>query len=146
MKKEVNRIEELQRKVHLKSEKLQITGIVDAVIIKKVNNEVTSVIPIEVKTGSTNTKRPEKQHVMQLVAYILMAQEKWGKEKVKHGYIIYKDSKEKYRIEISEELERELIEAISNIKKILAEETLPPPTRNPRKCEPCEYRKYCKRI
>jgi len=146
IKKQGEIIEELIRKYPLSSEKLGISGIVDAIIIRKIGNEIINIVPIEIKTGSKYTKRPEKQHIMQLVTYILLAQEEWGTEKVTHGYIIYKDTKEKYRIEPTEDLIQELNNAIRDLREILEKEKIPPPTKNKKKCHACEYRKICRGI
>ena len=139
-------IEELQRKVYLVSQKLNLSGIIDAVIIKKKHGEIIKVIPVEVKTGSKYAPRPEKQHIMQVIAYIILAQEYWGKEKVPHAYIIYKDTNERYVVKPDERLFKELNDAIEAIKKIQEEEQLPPPTNDFKKCNACEYRKICLRV
>ena len=88
------------------SEKLRLVGKPDYIV--KINN---AFIPVEVKKG--NHLPPFQSHIIQLIAYCYLVEEKY-KTKVPYGILAY----ENYQIKIpySEDKKEELLEVIKIMK------------------------------
>jgi len=133
---------EIKRQQFLYSKDLGLSGIIDILLFKKSGDEIEEIIPIEIKTSSIKTHKPRKQDTMQLIAYIVLAKERWNK--THKGILYYKEMDKKFVISLSNELYSELLRAIKAIRRIILDEYLPEGTSDIRKCYSCEARKLCK--
>lgn len=71
-------------------------------------------LPVEVKTGRTPTNEPYQNHVMQLMAYCYLAEEKYAST-IRGGIIKYPDKE--YRVQYTDEARRSVEVAVSDILK-----------------------------
>ncbi len=132
----------IERQVYLHSERLNLSGTIDIVIYAMNNDNIEEIIPVEVKTSAIPSKKSRKPDVMQLVAYLVLAREKWNK--TERGFLYYSDIDKKFEIHLTEDLSKQLESAIEDIKRIIREEIFPEPTRDKRRCYSCEAKNFCR--
>lgn len=119
--------------VHLSSEKIGLHGKVDALLITD-----ESVIPVEFKM---TLKKPSWGHIMQLVAYGILAEEKYGKPCIQ-GFILHDKRGKTLPIEISNDKKHRLLNLIQEIKNSF-ESVLPSSPASITQCTQCEFYVHC---
>lgn len=120
--------------VWLESSELGLRGLVDIVI--EMEGEL---IPVEYK----QTRREVGRHIWQQVAaYGMMLEEAWHKP-VRRGLIFSLLSRRVKEIPITEELRREVWEAVRAMREMVERERMPEPPRRRGKCRNCEFRRFC---
>jgi len=99
-----------------------------------------SLIPVEVKTGSTPDS-PYDSHLLQLMAYGLLIQSNYA-QTPEYGLLHYPEKD--FRVDFSPELERRLMETLEGIRQI--ERVNEAPARShasSARCRSCGYRGIC---
>jgi CRISPR-associated exonuclease Cas4 len=124
-------------KVHLASERLGLTGLLDMVVIT-----VQEAIPVEFK----NTTGPlGLNHKYQLVAYALLVEEQWD-QPVRRGFVYRIPIKRSQELPITPNGRRFVLRALEQIRRLIATETMPLPTTRRGRCRDCEFRRFCNDI
>ena len=94
--------------------------------------------PVEYKHGS---KREREHDDLQLCAQAICLEEMTGKS-VPRGAIFYHSSRRRREVEFTEALRSEVETATDEIRKMMAEKTLPPPVNDSR-CRHCSLKESC---
>ncbi|MFN8931865.1 MAG: CRISPR-associated protein Cas4, partial [Pseudanabaena sp.] len=121
------------RAIWLKSEQYGLIGKSD--LIEEVDGNL---YPIEYKRGH---KGEWDNDVMQVVAQALCLEEMTGKSVTK-GYVYYAQTHQRQEIEITSELRKEAIAAISEISQMMETGKMPPAIYGNR-CKGCSLFKQC---
>lgn len=103
--------------------------------IDLIKKEGENILIGEVKKSS----RFEKPSIMQLSFYLLKLKENGVNAK---GEILIPKERRKISVELTNDLETELKQTISEIEKIIAEVRIPPKEKI-RFCTHCAYREFC---
>jgi len=122
-----------------KSEKLNLTGIIDVLEVHNIQGE-KSYVPIELKTGKYPEKGMWDGHRIQLGAYMLLLEDA-GKN-VTQAAIKYRGT-EKRMLQMNTFLRNEINELVKKTNAILKNLELPLYTDNKNKCKSCPYREKC---
>jgi CRISPR-associated exonuclease Cas4 len=120
--------------VVLSSARLGLRGRVDLVI-------VTSSCLAVVEFKDT-PRRPARNHAVQLCAYALLAEERWGLP-CPRAFVHSPQTGRTYSIPLSQELRTATLEAITTVRALVAAERFPPPTLHLGRCRECEFRPLC---
>jgi len=121
-------------KVHLASKRLGLSGLLDMVVIT-----AQEAIPVEFK----NTSGPlGLNHKYQLVAYALLVEEKWDRP-VRRGFVYRIPIKRSQELPITPNGRRFVLRLLAQIRRLIATETMPPPTTQRGRCRDCEFRRFC---
>lgn len=120
--------------VHLFSERLGLSGLVDMVIVR-----AHEVIPVEFKT---TTGGVGQNHMLQLTAYGMLAEERWG-QPAERGFVYLVPQKQARQVALSGEMRQTVLAMLQDIRWSLDHESKPPPTPRRSRCADCEYRRYC---
>jgi CRISPR-associated exonuclease Cas4 len=118
----------------LVSERYGLRGRPDYVIA-----EGDHLIPVEVKTGRT-PKGPLFSHILQLAAYCLLIEEKYGRAPP-HGVIRYEGAS--HEIEYNEDLKKLLVGKLQDMRAALAKGEAHRNHNRPGKCIHCSRRDGC---
>lgn len=122
---------EVMYDVPLRSMKHRIRGVADAVII-------TPRGPSVVEFKAVKSKRIQKHHEYQLVAYAMMAEEQYGI--AEESYLVYRNRY--FKVRVTEDKRKRVENILAKVRKMIRSEE-PPPVRPSRKCKTCWYRKLC---
>ena len=124
------------RKFHISlyAESLGLSGVLDLLIETK-----DSAFPVEFKD---TTQRLNLNAKYQLTAYALMVEECLG-QSVSQGFIYRIPTGRITVVPISKTLRRRTLDAIKQIRSMLSNEWMPPPTPQRGKCVECEFRRFC---
>lgn len=113
------------------------------------DDKTKEIFVVDLKSGKAPPAM-EKYHALQLAAYFLMIESRFGPLAVKRGIIRYlDDGGREHSVENSEELKAELLErvrAIAEAKKQLEKGGVPVLVRNHtarHRCKACEFRSDC---
>ncbi len=120
--------------VHLYSERLGLSGLLDMVITTP-----TEVIPIEFKH---TTGKPGLNHKYQLAAYALLVEDKWQRP-VRRAFVYFIPAKQALEVPITPNMRRFVIKTLGKIRAMVATELLPGPTHHRGRCVDCEFYRYC---
>ena len=120
--------------ISLHAESLGLSGVLDLLI--ETENEA---FPVEFKS---TTQRLNLNAKYQLTAYALMVEACLGKS-VSQGFIYRIPTQRITVVPISEPLRRKTHQAIEQIRNMLSDERMPPPTPQRGKCVECEFRRFC---
>jgi len=120
--------------VRLYSKRLGLSGRLDMVIITG-----REVIPVEHKFTSHHVAR---HHLYQLAAYAMLVEDRW-KRPVRRGFVYLIPSKQAEEIIITSNRRTRARQALHEIRRMIATESMPPPTRYRGRCTDCEFRRYC---
>ncbi|MGQ0601534.1 MAG: CRISPR-associated protein Cas4 [Anaerolineales bacterium] len=120
--------------VPLSSARLGLRGEVDMVV----TTPEGEIIPVDYKLS----KIAGAHFHLQLAAYALMLEEMRG-EQVRRGFLYFIPLRRAEEVIIGPRLRQELVEALAEMRAILATEKMPLPTRQIRKCLTCEFRRFC---
>jgi CRISPR-associated exonuclease Cas4 len=119
------------------SDNLGLIGKIDQLELHK-----ETVIPIELKTGSSPKNGIWPGHKIQIAAYALLLEDQYHK-KVNTGSVIYLDQNIKRTIIINPFLKDEIIGLRKEVEQLLTSKQLPDFTENPNKCQKCGLKKQC---
>ncbi len=117
------------------SRKFRLTGKPDYIV----RQDSGALIPIEVKPNRTAPK-PRFSDVMQLTAYAVLIQETYG-DRPAYGLLKYRDHV--FRIDLTEELQTELFEVLSEMRAARRAQNVPRSHDDPTICKYCGYRDAC---
>ncbi len=133
------KIKDKRYNVELTSEEENLTGVLD-ILAEGENGEL---LPIEVKTTSTNNGKAWRDHILQLTFYSILLQKRFGK-KVRRGFIYYVGEEKLIEIQISTDDVKYVEKIIKDIKRMLKEEKPPKARVSRRKCTGgCGYKWIC---
>jgi len=99
-------------------------------------------IPIEVKTG--NHHFPKIHHMMQLIAYCQLTKEHFNKS-TPFGYLIYPDTKKRFKIAFSRAEKNQLRENIHLMRNTMDTGIVYRNHDNKKKCDSCKMKNICKK-
>ena len=129
-------LDEGSRTFHLAlhAESLGLTGVLDLLIETE-----NGAFPVEFKS---TTQRLNLNAKYQLTAYAMMVEECLNKT-VSQGFIYRIPTSRITAVPISDILRRKTLDAIHQMRELLTQERMPPPTLQRGKCVECEFRRYC---
>jgi len=122
--------------LELKSSKLGIVGKIDTIVKTK---EGTYLIE---RKNAIGYKKPNKDHLYQAVAYVLLAEENLNM-KIDYVKIHYLKNNKIFTIKLDNELRKHVIWTINKIKEIIEKAYLYPFVKLPY-CESCGFAEICK--
>jgi len=117
------------------SERYLIAGKPDYIV----RNERGELIPVEVKSG--NAEEPHRGHILQLAAYCLLVEEVYG-SRVPYGILVYSNGAQ-HRIEYTEELKKELLSTVSEMRRVLRSGEIERNHESERRCLSCSFNGVC---
>ncbi len=127
----------IESEVKVESKILELTGVVDRIEIYKGN-----IIPAELKTGKAPKNNVWPNHKIQLAAYMLLLEEKYGME-IKGGYVHYLNEDIKFDVIMNPFLKDEIKELVKKTKNILDSSQIPPKIDSKNKCNACSLKDEC---
>jgi len=128
-------IEEARRvfDVAVQSQKLGLSGQIDEIIFF-----ADHLIPVDYKLA----KKVGAHFRLQIAAYAMLAEEQFGL-KVRQGICYLIHSRDAVEIPITHRLRNNVVEAVEQMRRIVDKESMPEPTKQPRACMDCEFRRFC---
>ncbi|HLH75096.1 MAG TPA: CRISPR-associated protein Cas4 [Chloroflexota bacterium] len=118
----------------LSAERLGLSGTLDMVIVRPYE-----VIPVEFK----NTEdRIRLNHKYQLVAYALLAEERWQRP-VRRCFVYSIPRKAAVEVGITPGARRYTHRLLNAMRSLLNSQGMPEPTRQRQRCQECEFRRFC---
>ncbi|MCL4441386.1 MAG: CRISPR-associated protein Cas4 [Firmicutes bacterium] len=129
-------LEEGERLFHqrLYSERLGLEGILDMCIYSG-----RSYFPVEFKFSP---RGGGLNHKYQLLAYALLLEEAYGSA-VRFGLLYLVPRQQVQEVPLTPDGRVFLIEALEDIRELVAREVMPPPAPVRGRCRDCEYRNFC---
>ncbi|KKM11137.1 hypothetical protein SY88_10050 [Clostridiales bacterium PH28_bin88] len=134
--RDAERLGEVERhhRCRLHSERLGLSGIVDLVLVTRLES-----IPVEFK----HTESPlGLNHKYQLVAYALLLEDRWGRP-VRRGMIHFLPSDRVEEVPVTPNGRAFVHKVLKEIRTMVAAERLPEATARRGRCVDCEYRLFC---
>ncbi len=130
------KLKEGERRFHvwLHSERLGLSGKMDMLVVSP-----EGYFPVDFKY---TRGRPHRNHVSQLAGYAVLLEDLYDTH-VETGFIYLAPVGELVAIRITEELKQEVGTRLAQIRQMVREELLPPPTPVRARCVECEFRNYC---
>lgn len=122
--------------VRLVSTQLQLTGIVDEVVLAE-----AEAVVVDYKL----TEWVGDNHLVQIGAYGLLAEEAFGRP-VTRGFVYLMKGRKFEEVAIDAALRNSVMEALESIHRIRVREYMPPPAAQKNKCVSCEFRRFCNDI
>lgn len=120
--------------VRLSSERLGLAGLLDMAIVRR-----HEVIPVEFK----NTEdRVRLNHKYQLVAYALLAEERWQRP-VRRCFVYVIPRKAAVEVAMTPGARRYTHRLLDAMRRIVVTQAMPEPTRQRGRCLECEFRRFC---
>jgi CRISPR-associated exonuclease Cas4 len=119
----------------LYSRRYRLTGKPDYIV----RDEADAMIPIEVKPNR-NAHGPRHSDTMQLMAYGILVEEKFG-VRPEYGLLKYRD--DVFRIEFSDELRHEFFEILQEMRDARHATNVHRSHNDPMRCKYCGYRQEC---
>ncbi|MEM7537538.1 MAG: CRISPR-associated protein Cas4 [Chloroflexota bacterium] len=96
-------------------------------------------IPVDFKLSR---RKPESNVKLQLACYALMLEESWGWP-ADEGYIYLIPTKQSIRIPMTTRLRNDAKRKLSEVREMIEQQRIPPPTKQRGKCVNCEFRRFC---
>jgi CRISPR-associated exonuclease Cas4 len=121
-------------RVSLESPRLGLSGKLDLLIISAKGH-----FPVDFKY---TRGRPHRNHVFQLAGYALLVEERF-QTRVETAFIYLAPLQEVVGINLTPELKLEALRRVEEMRAMIREGMLPPPTSVRSRCEECEFRNYC---
>ena len=122
--------------VYLKSEKLRMSGYLDALLTNG-----SEYVPLEFKDAEKPPgKKPPPNHYYQLVAYALLVEDAYN-ALVRRGLIYYARTDALIEVSITSDAKQYVRRIAKRIRVSIERGRIPRPSR--RKCSNCGYRYYC---
>jgi CRISPR-associated exonuclease Cas4 len=103
-----------------------------------------NIVPVDVKTGKNASEKLQLGHYLQIVAQSLLIEVRFGVT-VRYAVLQYTDTDEERKVEITTQAKLTVLRILTQMRKMVEDETMPPPTSNSGKCVDCEYWKICRR-
>jgi len=120
--------------VWIESPKLGLSGKLDLLIISP-----HGFFPVDFKY---TRGRPHRNHIFQLAGYAMLVEEKYGTH-VGTGFIYLAPVQEIVAVNLTPQLKENTLSLLGEIRQMIGEGILPPPTPMRSRCEECEFRNYC---
>ncbi len=98
------------------------------------------IIPVEVKSARLRGRPPHDSHKMQLAAYCLLVEDALG---VRPDYGILRYADATIRLDYTDALRRELLAAMTAMRRAAALPDIPRSHDDPARCHFCGYRESC---
>ncbi|MBD3354622.1 CRISPR-associated protein Cas4 [Candidatus Woesearchaeota archaeon] len=130
-------IPKVESEKKIASDELELKGIVD-----KIEIYPEGYVPVELKTGSMPKEGVWPGHRVQIGAYALMMEEKYGKE-IKEAFVHYLDSDERRQVVVNPFLKEEVKELKDKVRKLLEGSKIPERADNQNKCRKCGLKNKC---
>jgi CRISPR-associated protein Cas4 len=127
----------IESEFRIESEELMLNGIID-----QIEKHKEGMVPIELKTGSMPKDGVWPGHRIQVGAYALMLEKKFGKE-IKEGIVHYLDTNERRQVVINPFLKEEVKELKEKVRTLLDGKEIPEMTDNENKCAKCGLKEQC---
>lgn len=127
----------IESELRIESEKMGLKGIIDQIEIYR-----KGFVPVELKTGKSPKEGVWPGHKIQLIAYVLLLEEKFNTE-IKEGFVNYLDSKEKRHIAINPFMRIEVKQLIEKVNFLLNSDKIPDFEKNQNKCINCGLKEDC---
>ncbi len=127
----------IESEFRINSESLELNGIVDQIEIYPEGR-----VPIELKTGSMPNEGVWPGHRIQVGAYAMLMEEKFGQQ-IKEGIIHYLDPNVRRQVVINPFLKQEVKELKDKVRSMLEEKEIPTITDNENKCKKCGLKEQC---
>lgn len=136
--------------LRLYSPRLRLSGLLDMAIFTP-----REAIPVEFKMS---TKGLSLNHKYQLTAYaMLLEDELFARSKprsicerplrlrryVRRGFVHFIPTRRVYEISITPDMREFVKRTLSNIRRMIAEESMPEPSRMKNRCRDCEFVRFC---
>lgn len=125
-----------ERRFHvwLHSERLGLSGKMDLLIVTQ-----EGYFPVDFKY---TRGRPRRNHISQLAGYAVLVEDHFHAQ-VDTGFIYLAPIGELVAIQMTAEVKQEVPQRLAEIRSMIKEEILPPPTPVRARCHECEFRNYC---
>lgn len=120
--------------VALSSARLGLCGRVDLVIVTS-----SALAVVEFKD---TPRRPARNHAVQLCAYALLAEERWGLP-CPRAFVHSPQTGRTYSVPLTQELRTATLRTITAVRALVAGERFPLPTSHLGRCRECEFRTFC---
>jgi len=130
-------VPKIESEKRVSSDNLELKGIVD-----KIEVYPEGYVPVELKTGSMPREGVWPGHRIQIGAYSLMLEEKYGK-KIKEAFVHYLDTDTRRQVVINPFLKEEVKELKDKVRKLLEGNEIPDIADNENKCKKCGLREKC---
>jgi CRISPR-associated exonuclease Cas4 len=130
------RLVEGERRFHLRitSTRLALTGKLDLLI-----DSPEGLFPVDFKW---TTGRPHRNHIFQLCAYALLLEDHF-QQAVTKGFVYLIPVSDAVVFDLTPELKDQTRAMLSEIRRMIEKEEMPPPTPVRNRCTDCEYRNFC---
>ncbi|MDG6228778.1 MAG: CRISPR-associated protein Cas4 [Candidatus Thermoplasmatota archaeon] len=99
-----------------------------------------TIIPVEVKSGTHD--KPNKHHVMQLIAYCQLVEESFERS-VPYGLLVYSESNRRFRIPFDAAHISTLKQTLYDMHDILRTGEVLANHEEPGRCMHCSMKRYC---
>jgi len=127
----------IESEFRIHSDELMLNGIID-----QIEKHETGMVPIELKTGSMPEEGVWPGHRIQVGAYALMLEQKFGQQ-IKEGVVHYLDQDVRRPVVINPFLKEEVKELKDKVRKLINGFDIPDKTDNENKCEKCGLKDKC---
>ncbi len=126
--------------IYFESEDLGLCGLLDAVDF---DGKIAR--PVELKTGKYRRGEVSAHHRAQVIAQCALVEASIDAV-VDSGVVVYESTGEQFSIRFTDDARIWLYETLTEMRRIIMNEDLPPPTTAEQKCEDCEYWSWCQRV
>jgi len=125
-----------ERRFHvwIESSKLALSGKLDLLIVSP-----KGYFPVDFKY---TRGRPHRNHVFQLAGYAILVEEEFQTQ-VGTGFIYLAPLQKIIAIRMTPQLKKRTLAFLGEIRTMIREGILPPPTEVRSRCAECEFRNYC---
>lgn len=130
-------VPKIESEFKIDSDSLELKGIVDQIEVYP-----EGYVPIELKTGNSPKEGVWPGHRIQLGAYALLMEERFGQE-IKEGFVVYLDKQERRHIAINPFLRQEVRELKDKVRELLNSTGIPGFVGNENKCAKCGLKEQC---
>ena len=120
--------------LYFSSESLGLHGIADLVLETE-----SAVIPVEFKL---NAARPSRGQLLQLAAYGMLAEERFGKP-FNDGFFLFERSAKTSRIAGLSQYREKVIAAVHRLRHVMNTGVIPDSSATAAQCSQCEFLVYC---
>lgn len=124
--------------VWVESSVLGLRGRID-LVIEVGKGKSGELIPVDYKQSG---REPGRHVRRQLAAYGMMLEETWGR-RVRRGFIYSLTRRRAEEVVLTAELRQEVWEIVEEMGEMVKRERMPDPPRWRRRCENCEFRRFC---
>lgn len=120
--------------IWLSSERLGLSGKLDLLILT-----ADACFPVDFKDTEGGLRQ---NHRMQLAAYALLAEEAF-KRPVPEAFVFLVPHKRVVAVELTDADRRHAEDALTDMRRLITSEEMPPPTTVRARCQACEFRNFC---